>query len=515
MTKLLCGCAVATVAAAAAGALKTEKKIAQVQVDVDFGRETGRVKPLHGVNNAPLRMGEPKAGKPGKIWEFEEAGIPYMRTHDTAGPWGGTHFVDVPNIFPDFDADENDPANYDFTVTDAFLMSVVTAGTEIYYRLGVTFEMYHRVKTYTIDPPKDYAKWARICEHIVRHYNEGWADGFHWNIKYWEIWNEPENPPMWSGTKEQFFELYRVVANHLKGRFPEIKVGGFGGCGFYIVDDPSLRNNKYHQSILDWFETFCKFVTDEKTKAPLDFFSWHEYIETTPHRIAVHADFVRRKLDEAGLKRTESHFNEWNYVGRGWTDLKFMMTAKGAACMSETMCLLQRSPVDMAMYYDATPTRKYCGLFDMHESDQRTPTYFAFKLFNEVYKLGSCVESSACGADFGVVASRGADGRKAVLMVNNSGEPRRVKLSFKGAEKEIMELRLLDETHSSEEVFMRGAFEEFTLQPYMLALLETPGMYMKPASRVAEMIMFAGQDEAGFAERARGREVKRQEVKGR
>ena len=26
-------------------------------------------------------------------------------------------------------------------------------------------------------PPKDYAKWARICEHVVRHYNEGWGWG--------------------------------------------------------------------------------------------------------------------------------------------------------------------------------------------------------------------------------------------------------------------------------------------------------------------------------------------------
>ena len=50
------------------------------------------------------------------------------------------------------------------------------------------------------NPPKDYAKWARICEHIITHYTEGWADGFNYKITYWEIWNEPENIQMWQGT---------------------------------------------------------------------------------------------------------------------------------------------------------------------------------------------------------------------------------------------------------------------------------------------------------------------------
>ena len=63
-------------------------------------------------------------------------------------------------------------------------------------------------------------KWAEICEHIIRHYNEGWADGFYYNIEYWEIWNEPDNSQMWTGTPEEFYELYRVAANHLKSCFP-------------------------------------------------------------------------------------------------------------------------------------------------------------------------------------------------------------------------------------------------------------------------------------------------------
>ena len=75
------------------------------------------------------------------------------------------------------------------------------AGTKVFFRLGQTIE--HGPKKYGALPPKDFAKWARICEHVIRHYNEGWGVDKEWttlnvawsnqfNIVYWEIWNEPD-----------------------------------------------------------------------------------------------------------------------------------------------------------------------------------------------------------------------------------------------------------------------------------------------------------------------------------
>ena len=136
-----------------------------------------------------------------------EAGIPYSRLHDVGGGFGDGKYVDVPNIFRNFDADENDPANYDFTFTDLLLNQLVKANVEPYYRLGVTIENAAHIKSYWIDSPKDYAKWARICEHIIRHYTEGWANGFHYKITYWEIWNEADGraKQMWTGTREELY----------------------------------------------------------------------------------------------------------------------------------------------------------------------------------------------------------------------------------------------------------------------------------------------------------------------
>ena len=388
-------------------------------VKVDFGAEQGAVKPLHGVNNAPVRVD----GKRGQN-EFKAAGIPYVRTHDTAGMWGGAHYVDIPNVFPDFDADENDPASYDFAFTDAYLKPLVEAGCRIFYRLGVTIENSWKVKAYNIHPPKDFAKWARVCEHVVRHYNEGWANGFRWGIEYWEIWNEPENPPMWQGTKEQFFEMYRVTANHLKGKFPGIKVGGYAGCGFYVIDDEKKREtSEFYRSFVTWFEDFCRYVQAAETKAPLDFFSWHLYVNSRwpVDRIATHAAYVRKTLDAAGLAKTESIFNEWN-VFRGASDEQFS-TAKthvGAANVAAAFCLMQGTSIDKAMYYDALPTRSYCGLFHF-PGMKTTPCYEAFRAWNELAKLGTSVSCGVSGEGVYAAAAKGASGR-AFLAANTCSE---------------------------------------------------------------------------------------------
>ena len=109
------------------------------KVKIDFKNEKGVVKPLNGVCCAPYSsiMGE---NQKHIDKYFKEGNIPYYRLHDCFGKWGGTYFVDIPNIFRDFDADENDPNNYDFHYTDEYIGAIQKSGCEAYYRLGVTIE---------------------------------------------------------------------------------------------------------------------------------------------------------------------------------------------------------------------------------------------------------------------------------------------------------------------------------------------------------------------------------------
>ncbi len=116
--------------AAACGALA-----ASAAVKVDFAQTVGPVRPIHGVGQPPM-IGALKNWS--MMHYLKEAGIPYSRLHDVGGWLGGGLYVDIPNLFPDFDADENDPANYRFAFTDSLLKALEANGVEPFFRLGVT-----------------------------------------------------------------------------------------------------------------------------------------------------------------------------------------------------------------------------------------------------------------------------------------------------------------------------------------------------------------------------------------
>ena len=460
-----------------------EAEAEAVAVSVDFTRGEGPVKMLHGVNNAPVR---PYAG--GKVWEFEAAGIPYMRTHDTAGMWGGGHYVDIPNVFPDFNADENDPASYDFAFTDGYLAAVVAAGTKVYYRLGVTIENYYKVKAYNIYPPKDFAKWARICEHVVRHYNEGWgwekpeAYSDRYKTEYWEIWNEPDldmnrwqtDPHTWGGSQAEFCRLFGTTAKHLKTTFPDIKIGG-----------PALAG------ILSWGEGVLAYC---RTNAvPLDFFSWHLYAND-PDKNASMARSVRKLMDKYGFGKAESILNEWNYI-RGWRDdfaysLRVICgdrNLKGAAYAAATMCACQDAPVDMLMYYDARTSTQFNGMFERVELAP-IKGYYPFYAWGKLRDLGTQVGVTVTSSRKGrrgcwASAAKGADGRTAVFVArysedDNVSDTAELTLSLKGgAPLAAATCHVTDDIRTYTEVppvVNADGSVTVRLRPFAFALLEMP-----------------------------------------
>ncbi len=166
---------------------------------------------------------------------WRELKVPITRLHDCE--WPLPDVVDMHAVFPRPDADPQDPASYQFQLTDAYLQAIVDSGAEIVYRFGESIE--HSAHKQYVHPPADCDRWSAACLGIIRHYNEGWADGFHHNIRYWEIWNEPENrPSMWSGSDDDYYRLYGTAAKAIKSQFPDLQVGGpaVGATG-EVVDD--------------------------------------------------------------------------------------------------------------------------------------------------------------------------------------------------------------------------------------------------------------------------------------
>ncbi|MBQ6708340.1 MAG: hypothetical protein IJM97_05260 [Clostridia bacterium] len=405
------------------------------------------MKIMHAINNGPKK---PMAVQcRGNFNEWVEAEIPYSRNHDASS--GNEHIVDVWSIFPNPDADVNDPASYDFQLTDEYIQNILEAGTKIFYRLGNKIE--HWSKKYGTLPPKDFKKWAEICEHIIMHYNEGWADGFRYNIEYWEIWNEPDmhddedvHKETWGGTKAQFFDFYEIAAKHLKNRFPHLKIGG-----------PALSHR------VDWAEDFI--VEMRKRNVPLDFFSWHRYCPE-PDWMLTRQEKLKKILDDNGYADVETICNEWNYIkgGTGWTtdfvySIQTIISMKGAAFTASCMLAAQHSTVDMLMYYDARLCA-FNGLFDFYTC-QPLKTYYVFTMFRDVYKLGTSYDVEISDNDiYCVAAKNGEDEAIMISFYNDNDEDNSIKtidLDING--KEEYDLYILDEDHNYEKV---GAYKKGT-----------------------------------------------------
>lgn len=371
---------------------------------------------------------------------YKQARIPYSRNHDSAlhQVYGGPYSHDITAIFPDFNADPEDPASYDFACTDEAIMICSDAGTETFFRLGQTIE--HQIKKHGTLPPKDFRKWAVICEHIIRHYNYGWANGFQWNIRYWEIWNEADldednsaNKRTWGGTQAQFYDFYEIAAKHLKNCFPELKIGGPAGCGNHLTE---------------------KFIQEmHKRNVPLDFFSWHIYC-VEPVQMLRRAERFRKVLDDNGYQNTESILNEWNYV-KGWTDkftdsIKTIHGIKGAAFTIACISAAQHSSIDMLMYYDTRPS-VFCGVFDFYTCEP-LKGYYPLYWYGMFYDMKAEIRSDTDIENIYSLCGVSAEGKALAVITHYTDADdtvsKQIKIDF--MKNGTYEIYLLDANHNGE-----------------------------------------------------------------
>ena len=374
----------------------------------DFTTVVGAMKPMHACGGGPRQGGAYLGTDLTDL--FKEIGVPACRLHDIEGAYSMMQFVDVHNIFPDFDADENDHKSYNFGPTDEYLKAIKESGAKIFYRLGSSIE--HFKRKLFIFPPKDYLKFARICEHIIRHYNYGWCQGQYWEIEHWEIWNEPESAGMWQGTYKEFYEFYSVVANHLKKCFPTLKIGGYSAVGFYTETRENVTN-PWFKTIVPVLDGFMEYITAEETKAPLDFFSWHCYAEN-PEEVGKAARFIRKYLDDHGFGDIESYLTEYNTFDSLHT-CPSTLSYYGAE-LAATLIVAQNSPIDTLYYYDLR-IGAMNGVIarNIYFKPERLHGFYAMKGFGDLYRLKNQIKTD--GGNDKVYLLGAADGENGAIMI--------------------------------------------------------------------------------------------------
>lgn len=385
-------------------------------IRVDFDSVVGEMKPVHNID----RMPEYEPGSEINRY-FTQANMTSCRTHDI-------NCTDIHRVFPDFTKDAADESSYNFTESDRVMAAIAETGMEPFFRLGISYSdpvLAHD----NLVPPADYTKWAQICEHIILHYNEGWADGYRYNIRYWEIWNEPENSDdpsdnhFWLGTDEEFFRLYDTAAKYLKEKFPALKIGGYGSCGFYALTKTNALNtgaSEKNRYFVTYFNNFLNYIKEHNS--PMDFFSWHSY--TVTEKNARYIQYIREKLAKAGYGGAEIICDEWNYNPTE----NYKIDRRYGANQTSMLIMFQNEGLDMAHYYDGDDDGQlWAGLFV--NGRQPSSAYYGFWAFGQLYKLGSQakIKNLRLYDDLYAVAATGSGGQ--ALLLSNISEKRDRKIS--------------------------------------------------------------------------------------
>ena len=414
--------------------------IAAATLAVNFDEEVGKVRPeLHSsgfgatISSCPVE----------KINDIKAMGFYAARTHDWALVNSNQRVLDWHHIFPLADKDAKDPSNYHFAPTDYLLKRTrEELGHKVFFRLGTSIEHSGDKIHFNSLIPGDFDKAAEVFAATIRHYNHGWAKGFYWGIKYWEIWNEPDGfNNMWclpegdggdefrtheekeKLRRELFCEFYVKCIKRIKEEFGDsVKVGGPALC---------WDNADYFQALFD----ACKQVGVKP-----DFISWHHYCED-PQNMLDAISKLRKLCDDNGFKDCELVINEWHYfsysdydwfklrspdpkiIERIWTGPRSHNGIDSSCFNLATIAQFQYSKLTESYYYG-------CGFRNWGWMDPQQQKY---KVFYGLCMVGDFLKSGCdvlCGVNRykpdapkeGVVtalAAKSKDGKKLALLVSD------------------------------------------------------------------------------------------------
>ncbi len=200
----------------------------------------------------------------------------------------------------------------------------------------------HSIGIHT-SPPTDYRVWEEMCYRAVRHFNIERKQ----EIKYWEVWNEPNATGFWQAPFNEYLKLYDHAVRGAKRADPTIKVGGptLTVSGPAVVDRPT--NDQFPPEILtlhaevvaEWapaaipthtnyhgespFALMAAFIKHcGESEVPLDFLTWHNYNDAPGMdpfdltTIGGNIRLFRSWLDNySHLKCVELVIDEWGILG--------------------------------------------------------------------------------------------------------------------------------------------------------------------------------------------------------
>ena len=286
----------------------------------------------------------------------------------------------------------------------SFMPSTIASGdtTVFAYRGNVT-------------PPRDYGEWEALIGKLVGHWVDRYGAA---EVRSWpfEIWNEPNLRQFWTGTRAEYFELYRHSVKAIRRVDPELVVGG----------PASARN--------EWIPEFLEFC--EREGLPVDFVSTHHYPTDTfgspgdaGSRLAASERGVLRRQAARAREQTGSkslYYTEWNSSSDSRDPLHdepyaaafVVKTALEAVDHVDGYAFWGVSDIFAEDYFPSVPFHGGFGLLNVHGIPK--PTYRAFELLHGLGSERWEVEGAHDTVDAWVVRGEG----EITILVTNHAPPR-------------------------------------------------------------------------------------------
>ena len=379
----------------------TSNRIAKLSVNA--GESIGGMRKLHGTSGIPA----PAPGTdsvPDILDVWKAAHVTLVRSYDWVSR---LDTVDNPtSLFPDWSADPSDPASYNFAATDTWVRQTRALGADILFTIASEIPGNKK-------PVEDLKKYEQVVEHIVRHYVSGWGDGFENAVTHWEFGDQPDFGTLhFSGTPDQFYEMYAAAARAVKRVDPDLKVGG--PCVAFPLNEGPFR------------EGFLDYIKQESV--PFDFLSWMWYGDNSrdPMDFRTIAADVRAIADTHGFRDAELILSYWSMTGIPTAKFE---DADNAAFIAAAAIYMQDSAVDKASFFRADTGADFhynfrdpAGIFEADGSENARTG--AFRFVGQT--LATADRLAVTGGDengFAVLAGRSADGDTVRILISNYAIP--------------------------------------------------------------------------------------------
>ena len=231
-----------------------------------------------------------------------------------------------------------------------------------------------------VTPPRHYGQWAAFIRRLVAHWVDryGASEVSQW---FFEVWNEPNLKEFWTGSREDYFTLYREASGAIKAVDPSLQVGG-----------PATARDGWIDEFIDYCET---------AGVAADFVSTHHYptdamwseAADTRTQLAGSRRSILRQWAQDTRRRTRGrplYYTEWNTSANPRDPLHdepyaaafVVKTLMEVSDLVEGYSFWTFSDIFEESYFPSVPFHGGFGLLTLHGIPK--PTYRAFQLLHRL-----------------------------------------------------------------------------------------------------------------------------------